>query len=487
MTAATPSLDTDKRQSLWCGGLLLGLFILALPAFIEPPAGLSEPAWRCACLALMMICFWALEIIPPAITALLPLLLTPLLGIIDIKTAAEPYAQPVIFLFMGGFVLGLAMEKWHLHSRIALKIMTTVGADEQRLVLGFLGATGLISMWVSNTATTIMMMPIALSIISLKREQNDISHDFPTALLLAIAYGASIGGFGTLIGTPPNALLSAFLESQYNITLGFAKWMLMGVSASALMLIAAAYWLAKRGYRLATHHNPDIEQAIHNEQQKLGSFTRPQALVLTIFLLTAAAWVLRPWLISLFPNLPITDTAIALFAMMLLFSIPAQWKPLQFLMDWKKMKQLPWDVLMLFGGGLSLAKAIRETGLADWIADSLGILSQLPPLFIIGCVVLVIIFLTEVTSNLATTAAFLPPLGALAMSMGMNPAMLAIPAAIAASCAFMLPVATPPNAIVYGAGFIPLRQMMRAGMVLNVVGIVVITLLSYLLVDVVVG
>ncbi|MGB0360765.1 MAG: SLC13 family permease, partial [Endozoicomonas sp.] len=318
------------------------------------------------------------------------------------------------------------------------------------------------------------------------REQENMSQEFPVALLLGIAYGASIGGFGTLIGTAPNALLVAFLQDQYGIQIQFVRWLIIGIPATLLMLTTTGLWLGYFGYKLHSEDNHVIQQSINDQQQDLGRLSTPEKMVAIIFCGTAVTWVVRPWILDVFPGLMLTDAAIALIATVLLFVVPANLEKFEFLMSWKDMYRLPWDVLLLFGGGLSLASMIRKTGLSDWIAGSLDVFANMPELMVIALAVAVIIFLTEVTSNTATTAAFLPPLGALATSFGMSPATLAIPAAIAASCAFMLPVATPPNAIVYGAGMVPIRRMIRSGLVLNFAGIVIITLLSQCLIELVV-
>ena len=478
--ASTPSTtDTPpERNSLfWLFGLFLGAGLQAMTLWLEPPSGMDENAWRCAGLAMMMAVFWSVEILPIAVTALLPLVMAPMLGLASIDKVATPYAHPVIFMFMGGFVIGLAMEKWNLHRRIALNIMLAVGTGERRQILGFMVATALISMWVSNTATAIMMLPIGMSVVTMMRQEGNMSSGFPPALLLAIAYGASIGGFGTLIGTPPNALLAAFLQEEYNIHIGFAQWLLIGVPASLLMLIVTGWWLSCGGYSLKSENSQSIREALQEQQERNGSLSEGEKWVATIFLLTTAAWIARPWFNGVMPALNLSDTVIAMMAMVSFFIIPVSIKKLKFLMSWQDMRRLPWNILLLFGGGLSLAAMIRRTGLAQWIAGTLDILGNMPSVLAIALVVAVIIFLTEVTSNTATTAAFLPPLGALAVSLGLDPQMLAIPAAIAASCAFMLPVATPPNAIVYGAGMVSIRQMMRSGLILNLAGIVIITLL----------
>lgn len=479
MASVSPDSATepDRKTLFWFIGLLAGVGLQVITLLTAPPLGMDANAWRCAGLAMMMAVFWSVEILPVAVTALLPLVLAPMLGLANLDQAATPYAHPVIFLFMGGFALGLAMERWHLHRRIALKVMLAVGTGERQQVLGFMMATALISMWVSNTATTIMMLPIGISVITMMREEGSMSAGFPPALLLAIAYGASIGGFGTLIGTPPNALLAAFLEEQYSIHIGFAQWLIIGVPSALLMLLVTGWWLSRGGYQLGSGNHQAIQSALKQQQDERGSLTSAEIKITFIFILTAGVWIARPWLSELVPWMSLSDAGIAITALILLFVVPANIRKLEFLMSWNDMRRLPWDVLLLFGGGLSLASMIRRTGLADWIASSIDFMGAMPPLLAVGLVVCVIIFLTEVTSNTATTAAFLPPLGALAVSFGMEPSMLAIPAAIAASCAFMLPVATPPNAIVYGSGMVSIRQMMRSGMLLNLVGIVIITLL----------
>ena len=472
-----------KSPLLWLAGLMVGAGLLLLTFILPAPEGMSVAAWRCAGLAMMMAVFWSLEILPIPITALMPLLIAPMLGLTSLGKAASSYAHPVIYLFMGGFMLGLAMEKWNLHRRIALATMLKSGTGERRQVIGFMLATAFISMWVSNTATAIMMLPIGMSVIAMMKEERGSHGHFPAALLLAIAYGASIGGFGTLIGTPPNALLAAFLSEQYGIEIGFGQWLLIGVPVMLLMLLITGWWLGAGGYKLNTGESEAIKSTLKAQLSSLGNLSKAEKWVACLFGLTAVAWIARPWINHQLPELELSDTTIALLGGCLLFVIPVHFRRLEFLLSVKDIRRLPWDVLMLFGGGLSLAAIIRETGLADWIATNLNLLESMPTIAAIAIVVTVIIFLTEITSNTATTAAFLPPLGALAVSLGMPAEMLAIPAAIAASCAFMLPVATPPNAIVFGSGMLSIRQMVRSGLILNLAGIVIITLLCSFMVD----
>jgi sodium-dependent dicarboxylate transporter 2/3/5 len=478
--AVTTNESTAPAKAAWIG-LILGPLLLLACLFTEPPAGLSSAAWATIGLTLLMATWWSTEAIPIPATSLLPILLIPALDIDSLNAATAPYANPTIYLFLGGFVLGLAMERWNLHKRIALMTLLAMGSKSSRQIAGFMIATAFLSMWVSNTATTIMMLPIGLSVIDMLTGGKDTGkadrERFATALLLAIAYAASIGGISTLIGTPPNALLAAFLADNYDVQIGFGQWMLLGVPVAIIMLAFTWWWLTRGGFNLAGH---DSTQLIRSELAELGPLSRGEKLVALVFAATALAWVFQPLLAGWVAG--VNDTSIAIAAALALFIIPVDSKQRVFLMDWESASKLPWGVLLLFGGGLSLAGVIRSTGLAEWIAQSLGALGALPVIAMIGVVVLVIIFLTEVTSNTATAAAFLPLLGALAVSQGMPAELLAIPAAIAASCAFMMPVATPPNAIVFGTGHMKIQSMIKAGFALNLFGVALVTLICYLLV-----
>ena len=457
-------------------GLFLGPLLLGACLLTDPPAGLSETAWRTVGMAAMMAVWWSTEAVPIPATSLLPVLLIPLLGIDSLAKATAPYANPTIFLFLGGFLLGLAMQRWNLHKRIALATLLAVGNQPSRQIAGFMIATAFISMWVSNTATSIMMLPIGLSVIGLLTEGSarEQSERFATALLLGIANAASVGGIATLIGTPPNALLAAFLRENHDVHIGFGQWMLLGVPVTAGMLLFTWWWLTRGGFRLS---GGDSRSMLQQEMAALGPMSRQEKLVALIFTLAALAWIFQPLLAEPLPGL--NDTSIAIGAALLLFLIPANVKERTFLLDWQTANKLPWGVLLLFGGGLSLAGVIGASGLAEWIAQSLGGLDMLPLILMIGLVALVITFLTEITSNTATAAAFLPLLGALAVAQGLPPQMLAIPAAIAASCAFMMPVATPPNAIVFGTGEMRIQSMIKAGFALNLFGVFFVTLLCY--------
>ncbi|WP_328185648.1 SLC13 family permease [Marinobacter sp. OP 3.4] len=464
-------------------GLFTGLALLAVTLVLPPPGDLSDSAWAALGLMMLMASWWATEAIPIPATSLVPIVLIPALGLGSVKDATTPYANPIIYLFLGGFTLGLAMQRWNLHRRIALHILLIVGTSPRRQIGGFMLATAFLSMWVSNTATTIMMMPIGLSVLSMMEIDNEEAlHRFGVALLLAIAYSASVGGIATLIGTPPNALLAAYLGDQQGVSVGFAQWMVIGVPVALVMLLVIWWWLTRGDF--GGRRSGDSGQAIRDELRSLGTMSNAEVRVAIVFILTAAAWIFRPLLTEIEALSWLSDTVIAIFAAVMLFLLRSGQRDGEGLMEWETARDLPWGVLLLFGGGLALAGVISSSGLADAIAESLSALEVLPTLLMVGLVVAVIIFLTEVTSNTATAAAFLPLLGALAVGQDMSPVLLTVPAAIAASCAFMMPVATPPNAIVFGSGHIAISDMIKAGFVLNLIGIVLVTLLGYLLMGV---
>lgn len=458
-------------------GLVIGPLFLLTTLMLPAPEGMLTAAWAALGLMLLMATWWSTEAIPIPATALVPIVLIPALGLGDIRDATTPYANPIIFLFLGGFTLGLAMQRWNLHRRIALLTLKGVGDKPRRQIAGFMIATAFLSMWVSNTATSIMMLPIGLSVIAMMDSANQEGvRRYATALLLAIAYSASIGGIATLIGTPPNALLAAYLAENQDISIGFAQWMLLGLPVSVVMLSLTWWWLTRRDFGLGQQAGSG--EMIRDELKALGPLRRGEKLVALVFVITAAAWVFRPLLADgLMPWL--SDTGIAIAAAIAMFLIPVDFRQRVFVLDWETAQGIPWGVLLLFGGGLAMAGVISSSGLAEWIAQSLSMAGQLPVLVMIALVVGVIIFLTEVTSNTATAAAFLPLLGALAMSQDMSVLLLTVPAAIAASCAFMMPVATPPNAIVFASGHLRIPDMISAGFALNVLGIIVVTLLSY--------
>ncbi|MDX1537949.1 DASS family sodium-coupled anion symporter [Arsukibacterium sp.] len=460
-------LRSGYLPSLLAGPAVFLLVLLNEPLF----AGMSETAWWLSGLTAWMAIWWITESVPIPATSLLPIVVVPLLNLDSVANVTAPYADPLIFLFLGGFIISIAMERWNLHKRIALLTMLAVGTKPSQQIAGMMLVTAFLSMWMSNTATAVMMLPIALSIIGM---QDSISDKFAKAMLLAIAYAASIGGVATLIGTPPNALLAGYLRNQYQLEISFADWMLLGVPVAVVMLLGAWYWLTQLHFRFAADEVQVSRQLYLDKLAALGPMQRAEKIVLAVFLLAACLWVFRTWIASL-TGLPLNDTLTAIFCASLLFVIPVNLKSGQRVLVWEDCVRLPWGILILFGGGLTLAAQIQQSGLADFIAGQVGALGAINVLLLIVLVTTIIIFLTEVTSNTATAAAFLPLLGPVAVSLNTSASMLVIPAAIAASCAFMMPVATPPNAIVFGSGKLKIADMAKAGLVLNLLAIVVIT------------
>ncbi|MEY4636676.1 MAG: hypothetical protein RJA55_2474 [Acidobacteriota bacterium] len=465
-------------------GLVGGPLLCAAMLLTAPPDGMTLLAWRTAAAGVLMAVWWVTEALPIAATALLPIVLLPALGIADVAAATAPYANPVIFLFLGGFLIAMALESCGLHRRLALGVLSVVGTRPADLILGFMIATAFISMWVSNSATVVMMLPMATSVLTLARDGGDRSGGarggaFEVSLLLGIAYAASIGGLGTLIGTPPNALLAGFMATTYGVEIGFLQWMVLAVP---IVLVALPFtWVLLTRWLFPVGSEPVAGGAemLRNARRALGPVSRAEWTVGTITVLTATAWVARPLVEPYAPA--VTDTGIAIAGGLLLFMVPLTWRPLRAALTWTDAERLPWSVLILFGGGLSLAAAIQQTGLAGWIGGELSALGGWPVFVVILAVTTVVIFLTELTSNTATAAAFLPVVGSLAVGIGADPLLLAIPTALAASCAFMLPVATPPNAIVYGTGALTIPQMAHAGLWLNLFFIALLPLMVYYL------
>ncbi len=465
-------------------GLAVGPLLAVVMLLTPPPEGMAVAAWRTAAVGVLMATWWITEAIPIPATALLPLVLFPALGVASPTDAAAPFANPVIYLFLGGFLIALALEQCGLHRRLAVGILRVAGTRPAPLILGFMLATAFLSMWVSNTATVVMMLPMATAVIAFAGGPEDAastthSHAFPIALLLGIAYAANIGGLGTLIGTPPNALLAGFLDASYGITIGFAEWMLLGVPIVVLTLPITWWLLTRHLHPVGTTPIAGGGTILDELRDRSGRMSRAEWVVGTITAMTALAWVGRPVLERWVPGL--SDTGIAITGALLLFLVPVAWRPFEVALRWEHAERLPWGVLVLFGGGLSLAASVQETGLAAWIGGALGGIGTFPLVVVMVLVTAVVIFLTELTSNTATAAAFLPVVASLALGIGADPLELAIPTALAASCAFMMPVATPPNAIVYGTGRITLPQMAHAGIWLNLLFIAVLPLMVILL------
>ena len=462
-------------------GLVLGPVLFLLFMLIPPPQNMSPEAWSVAAVATLMATWWISEAIPLAATALLPIVLFPLLGVMSTSTTTTAYANHLIFLFMGGFLIAMAMQKWNLHKRIALHTIHWVGVSPSRIILGFMLATAFLSMWISNTATAMMMLPIALAVISQllpKEAQSTDIHEHPsafgTALMLGIAYAASIGGVATLIGTPPNAILAGVVENLYQLRISFATWMGFGLPLSLVMLSIAWFYLTRIAYPVSEQTTPNVKELINKELTTLGPISRQESAIALVFAVVAICWIFRGLIDS--PALSnVSDASIAMAGALLLFVIPADISKKEFLLDWHTAVKLPWDILLLFGGGFALAKGFSDSGLTQWIVTQLSVLQGVHLVVLVLVVTLVVIFLTEVTSNTATATLILPVMGALAQAVDVQPLSLMVPAAVAASYAFMLPVATPPNAIVFSSRYITIPQMARAGLWMNLVASLIVT------------
>ncbi len=468
-----------QRIGLFLGPLLFIFFMLVDGNQVS----MSQAAWRTAGVALWMAAWWATEAVPVPVTAFLPLITFDLLDIVSFKEAAAPYAHPTIYLFLGAFILAIAVERWDLHKRIALTILSRVGTDGKRLVGGFMVVAALLSMWMTNTSTTMMLMPISLSVATmiisnnnhLSEKQQD---DFQVAMLLGLAFAATIGGLATLVGTPPNALLAAYLSNTHSIEIGFAQWMLVGVPVSMIMLPIAWLVLTRWAFFVEIEETDAAKTYLKKLRTELGSITVPESRVGIIFFLVVVMWMLRRPITDLFGVSGLSDAGIVMAAALALFVMPSGNQVQRSLMVWEDLNRLPWGVLLLFGGGLSLASAVSSSGLAEWLGGNLS------PLIVFGIVILIVastalvIFLTELTSNLATTATFLPVVGAIALQADIPLLTICVPVTLAASCAFMLPVATPPNAIVFASNKITIPQMIKAGVYLNTLGLILLVIIG---------
>lgn len=458
-------------------GLAAGPVVAAIVLASPPPEGLSEQGWWTAAVGLWMAIWWMTEAAPLAVTALLPPVLFPILGVRSIEETTPSYAHPLIFLFLGGFLLARAMHVWGLDRRLALGVLRVVGASPRRMIAGIMAVTAILSMWVSNTATTMVMLPIGLSIVAtLPKHDDRYAASVAPALLLGIAYAATIGGMGTIIGTPPNALFAAFMAESYGIEIGFLRWMLIGVPLVLVLLPLAWFVLTHVTFRVGKARSLEAAGAIGDEFAALGPVSPAERQVAYVMLAVAACWVFRPLLSAAVPWLGLSDAGIAMSGALLLFVLPADLERGRFLLSWKQAVGIRWDVLILFGGGLALAAAIGESDLADWIGAQLTGLQVLPAFLLLLAVGALIVFIGELASNTAMAAVFLPVAGATAVGMGEPAFVLTLPVALFATLGFMLPVATPPNAIVFGSGAVEMRHMLRAGVVLNLVGIVVVAL-----------
>ena len=473
---------------------------------------MSPDARWVAAIGTLMAIWWMTEAIPLSVTSLLPIVLIPMLTERTVSEATAPYASSIVFLFLGGFLIAIAMEKWQLHRRIALTTLHRVGVEPRRIVLGMMLATGFLSMWVSNTATTLMMLPIALSVLTLVVERSssqdsdavgedlhkggrvsDIIKDdnirsFGVCLVLAIAWSASMGGLGTLLGSPPNAIVAGYAADELGRDIGFLQWMMVGLPLALTFILIGWVLMTRVLYRFKLDEIPGGKAMIEDQLDHLGPIGQGERMVMFVFAGAAFLWVV-PGLIASLPLIgdwfsfldALNDTAIAIAAGIVLFFLPGNAKG-DMVLDWQDAEDgLPWGVLLLFGGGLSLASAVAASGLDGWFGEQVSALGALPMVALVVAVTTIVLFLTEITSNTATAATFIPVLGGVAVGIGADAMTLLIPAAFAATCAFMLPVGTPPNAIVFGSGAVTISQMARGGIVLNVIGVALITLFCYVL------
>lgn len=464
-------------------GFLLGPLAFVLILIFFKPEGLSDEARAILASTAWVSIWWITEAIPIAVTALMPIVLFPLSGGLDLSTTTASFGHKYIFLYIGGFIIAIAIEKWNLHKRIALNIINFIGSDIKKIILGFMIATAFLSMWISNTATAVMMLPIGIAITSqLKDNPNTIENEtnlFGKTLMLAIAYSASIGGIATLIGTPPNLVLAGVVSNIYDYEISFFQWFTFGFPISVVLLFICWKYLTSYAFNFKQKEFPGGKAEIKRLTKLLGKMSYEEKMVAAVFGTTAFFWITRSFLFNeLIPKLD--DTIIAIIFAIVLFLIPAKNKK-QKLMTWDDAVKLPWGILLLFGGGLAIASGFESSGLAVWIGNQMTSFAGLTTIILILLLIAAINFLTEITSNTATTAMLLPVLAPMAVIVDIHPFILMVGAAVAASCAFMLPVATPPNAVVFGSGFLRIPDMVSKGFIMNIISIIILTLFVYFL------
>ncbi|MEK9852352.1 MAG: SLC13 family permease [Flavobacteriaceae bacterium] len=464
-------------------GLVIGPLLFLIILFLTPFEGLSEQGHAVLATTIWIAVWWVTEAIPIAATALLPIVLFPLSGGMNLASTTASFGHKYVFLYLGGFLIAIGIEKWNLHRRIALTIIAFIGSDTRKIILGFMIATAFLSMWISNTATSVMMLPIGLAIIKQLKDNPDTDEDenliFGKALMLGIAYSASIGGIATLIGTPPNLVLAGIIESTYGYEITFLEWFQFGLPVALLLLIFCWYYLTRIAYKFKQVDFPGGLKEIQRLKSNLGIISKEERRVGFVFILAALCWISRSFILQpLFPG--IDDTIIAILFGITLFIIPSK-NNKEPLLNWKDTLNLPWGIILLFGGGMALAKAFDESGLALWLGNLMTEFGGFPFFILLLLLITAVNFLTEITSNLATTAMLLPVLAPLALEVGVHPFGLMVGAAVAASCAYMLPVATPPNAVVFGSGYLRIPDMVSKGIVLNLFSILVISIMVYFL------
>jgi len=469
-------------------GVIAGPLLFLLFLVTEPASGLSQSGWYTAGMSIWMAVWWATEAIPVPATALLPLAALPILGVSDVTVVTDSYASPVVYLLLGGFIVALGLQRWNLHKRIALTVLLRAGDKPATLIAAFMAATAILSMWVSNTASTLMMLPIALSVAAVvtssdSSKAGESPNNFTIGLVLAIAYSASVGGLGTMVGSAPNLLVVGYLQENFQIDIGFTQWASFGLPFVVVTLPIIWLVLTKVVFSFELPRSTEAARMIRDSRDELGRMDAAATRMALIFGFVALSWMFRP-VIQELPGLSgISDAGIAVIGALLVFVVPSGQGGM--LMNWDTAKNLPWDVLLLYGGGMALSSAIMTTGLAVWLGELLTPFASLHLLLLITIIVAVMIYLTEIMNNSAAVATFLPIIGVLALSSGIDPVYLAVPAALAASCAFMFPVATPPNAIVYGSGQVTLPQMVKSGFRMNLIGVIVVPVFCYLLLPII--
>ena len=462
----------SRRFNIILGPLLFFIFYF----LIHPFAGMNSQSHAIFCSVLWIATWWITEAIPIPVTSLLPLVLFPLTGGLDLKLTASSYGDKIIYFYMAGFFLAIAMEKWNLHKRIALNIINVVGYNKKSMVLGFMIATAFLSMWLSNTSTSIMMLPIGIAIVSqVSLKKNILNSNFGKVLMLGIAYSASIGGFATIYGTPPNLILLANIEEYFNLSIDFSSWFIMAFPLSCILLFICWYYLVNFSFDLSSLSNVS-KKTISSKIKELGKIKYEEKAVLLIFIVFILGLLSKQFISEFIPQ--IDDTIIAISIAIFLFLIKSS-DGENNLIEWSDGVKLPWGIILLFGGGLSIATAMKSSGLALWIGELAYNIDSLDLILIVLIIVMIVNFLTEITSNLATVSMLLPILASISISLGIHPYIIMVSATIAASCAFMLPVATPPNAVVFGSGYLKMTDMVKTGLVMNVISIVIVSLYVY--------
>ena len=464
-------------------GLISGPLSFILILYFFNPEGLNPQANAILASTIWIAIWWITEAIPIAVTALLPIILFPLTGGLGLTETTASFGHKYIFLYIGGFIIAIAMEKWNLHRRIALNVINIIGVNVEKIILGFMIATAFLSMWISNTATSVMMLPIAIAIVTQLKDNPDTIEDenlnFGKVLMLAIAYSASLGGVATLIGTPPNLILAGVVEETFGYEITFAQWFQFGFPISTVLLFLCWKYLTNFAFKFKQKTFPGGRAEISRQLNALGKISYEEKLVAGVFTLTAFAWISRSFLLQ--PVVPgIDDTIIAMIGAIIIFLLPAKNKK-RSLLKWDEAVKLPWGILLLFGGGMALAAGFKDSGLALWIGTQMTLLDGVSLFLLVFILIASVNFLTEITSNLATTAMLLPILYPMAMTIDVHPFILMVSATVAASCAFMLPVATPPNAVVFGSGYLRIPDMVRVGIWMNILSIILLTLFVFFL------